>query len=217
MTNPADAERQERKKRTHCKRGHLLIDGDLGPRRTCLICRRASWEALSAKRRAGRAAAAYRARLQRVQELQTMFWARVEKQEGGCWLWRGTVTGGYGTLAYKGRTYRASRLSWEWARGTLMPEDLDCCHTCDVTICVNPAHLWPGTESENGKDAWAKGGLTAPPHRGYLPHNKFWTECKYGHPFTPENTYVVPGNGQRRCRTCQRQAAAETNKKRKRR
>lgn len=38
--------------------------------------------------------------------------------------------------------------------------------------------------------------------RSHRAHHRHWTVCKYDHPFTPENTYVHPVTGSRRCRTC---------------
>lgn len=35
------------------------------------------------------------------------------------------------------------------------------------------------------------------------------THCKYGHEFTPENTYVNPTNGKRNCKQCMRRRRAE--------
>jgi hypothetical protein len=36
--------------------------------------------------------------------------------------------------------------------------------------------------------------------------------CHAGHPFSPENTYVVPGTGRRRCRACVREREARARK-----
>jgi len=69
---------------------------------------------------------------------------------GGCWLW--PVAKGYG--CYRGK--RPSRLSYEAFKGPI-PEGLFVCHTCDVTQCVNPDHLWVGTASDNSLDMVKKG------------------------------------------------------------
>jgi hypothetical protein len=37
------------------------------------------------------------------------------------------------------------------------------CHSCDVRACCNPDHLWLGTQSDNIKDAIAKGRAVGPP------------------------------------------------------
>lgn len=84
------------------------------------------------------------------------FWSKVDKTET-CWLWiGGKDNGGYGTIAYKGRTQKAHRVSWEIALGAI-PEDLMVLHTCDVRNCVNPQHLFLGTQTDNMRDMVSKG------------------------------------------------------------
>jgi hypothetical protein len=36
------------------------------------------------------------------------------------------------------------------------------CHSCDTPGCVNPKHLWLGTQSENISDAVSKGRVKSP-------------------------------------------------------
>lgn len=87
------------------------------------------------------------------------FLSRVDiKGERDCWLWKGcTYNCGYGSFLWRGKMRAASRVSWEIAHGKEVPEGLDILHTCDVRLCVNPAHLWAGTHQENMLDMHRKG------------------------------------------------------------
>lgn len=64
----------------------------------------------------------------------------------------------------------------------------------------NPSHnAWPenlayGTHAENMQDKRRHG----------TDYNANKTHCPYGHEYTPENTYIIPGSGSRTCRTCAR-------------
>lgn len=88
-----------------------------------------------------------------------LFWAKVQKTDT-CWLWTGGIDRriGYGQVSLFGRSVKAHRYAWVLHRGPI-PDGLFVCHTCDVRHCVNPAHLWLGTNLENMRDAQAKGRL----------------------------------------------------------
>lgn len=81
----------------------------------------------------------------------------------GCWLWVGPCDkNGYGKAAEKGsvhnrpRTVRAHRRSYEVNRGAI-PERLHVLHRCDTPACVNPDHLFLGTNMDNVRDMVSKG------------------------------------------------------------
>jgi len=88
--------------------------------------------------------------------LEDRFWPRVEKTDGGCWVWRGrTNEWGYGLTSVGGRSTRAHRASWEMHNGPI-PAGLWVLHRCDNPPCVNPAHLFIGDRAANTADMVAK-------------------------------------------------------------
>lgn len=63
---------------------------------------------------------ARRARVRSADDIARYFWRRVEKTPDGCWRWLlGVDKDGYGLWGYKGRRYRAHRLAWTLASGTV--------------------------------------------------------------------------------------------------
>lgn len=80
-----------------------------------------------------------------------------------CWPWTGTrLRSGYGTIGIGSltdgsrRNELTHRVAWMVAVGPI-PEGGVICHRCDNPPCVNPAHLFLGTHTDNHRDMEAKG------------------------------------------------------------
>jgi DNA-binding CsgD family transcriptional regulator len=76
-----------------------------------------------------------------------------------CWEFTGAKRGyGYGYLRddNNGPKLQAHRVSYEAFVGPI-PAGLCCLHFCDTPSCVNPAHLWRGTQQDNVDDMMKKG------------------------------------------------------------
>lgn len=83
------------------------------------------------------------------------FVSKVRKTEG-CWLWTAyTTQDGYGQFALNQYPTKAHRLAYRLWVGDI--GGLCVCHTCDVRHCVNPGHLFLGSNADNTRDMLEKG------------------------------------------------------------
>jgi hypothetical protein len=88
------------------------------------------------------------------------FWSKVNKANG-CWTWNaGLNRDGYGSIKIKGKFWLAHRYAMVLAGHII--EGKVVCHKCDNPSCVNPDHLFVGTQADNVKDMIAKNRYVKP-------------------------------------------------------
>jgi len=98
------------------------------------------------------------------------FWAKVDKSSD-CWNWTAAkFWHGYGCFGVKqtGGKYKTSyahRVAWELVHGDIA-EGMFVLHKCDNRACVNPSHLFLGTQKDNMADCSMKGRSRTKPRYG---------------------------------------------------
>src|SRR4030095_5792026 len=112
-----------------------------------------------------------------------------KSNETECILFQGPVNrDGYGQISAFGKQRTATHVAW-FLEHNVWPTKF-VLHRCNVKRCVNPAHLYEGTQSDNVLDT--------------VKDDIHWesrkTHCKRGHPFAGTN--LIPRNGKRECRKC---------------
>lgn len=93
--------------------------------------------------------------------LSERFWPKVQRAgPAECWGWTGATNGvGYGKLQSGRRgepALYAHRVAYKLAYGDV-PDGLFVLHRCDNPSCVNPQHLFLGTNLDNVRDMTRKG------------------------------------------------------------
>ena len=94
-----------------------------------------------------------------LEKIKDRFWDGFTLPAGllGCWEWGGSVgTNGYARFSVDTIWKSAHRVSYELNVGPI-PAGLNVCHRCDNPICVNPYHLFIGTDKDNTDDMIKKG------------------------------------------------------------
>jgi len=93
------------------------------------------------------------------QEFIEHFWSKVDKSLGsnGCWIWLMSVdSDGYGHIGRYDKLIACHRLAYKLTFGSI-PEGKSVLHSCDNPVCVNPKHLFIGTQLINMQDCTNKG------------------------------------------------------------
>jgi len=86
-----------------------------------------------------------------MRSMEERFWEKVDRT-GSCWLWKGyKLKKGYGQFRINDKAKRAHRVSFSLMKGEI-PDGLCVLHHCDNPSCVNPDHLYLGTEKDNARD-----------------------------------------------------------------
>src|SRR5690348_4704416 len=86
------------------------------------------------------------------------FWTLADvRGPDDCWAWRGSINrNGYGQLSWNAWPASSHRVAYQLTHGTI-PEGLFVLHSCDNKLCVNPAHLYVGTQQQNVDDMMKRG------------------------------------------------------------
>jgi hypothetical protein len=98
----------------------------------------------------------------KIKPVEERFFSKIEKTDS-CWTWTGSKDRkGYGRIMVGSKPCLAHRVSYEIRFGPVT-KGLFVCHSCDNPTCVNPDHLWLGTNRDNAYDMMEKGRWKQPP------------------------------------------------------
>lgn len=102
--------------------------------------------------------------------------------DSGCWVWTGHLNNkGYGMIARgidSSGPILAHRLSYMIHIGKILPGEC-ICHKCDNPKCVNPEHLWKGSQMDNVADMLDKGRYGSSPRKRYRGESHVLSKLTY--------------------------------------
>lgn len=75
----------------------------------------------------------------------------IKIDKNNCFLWRGSTSGGYGQITINYKVYYCHRIAYILFKGKI-PEYICVLHKCDNKLCINPDHLFLGTDKDNMQD-----------------------------------------------------------------
>jgi hypothetical protein len=89
------------------------------------------------------------------EELKAKLLDNIVEQEGPlssrCWIWQRANANGYGVVCLGHRSLRAHRVAYRVFVGRF-DEEMQINHHCDERACLNPDHLYVGTQQDNMDD-----------------------------------------------------------------
>lgn len=89
---------------------------------------------------------------------QRRFYDKTIQSQEGCWNWKLYKQGdGYGVVRYSRKVCLAHRVSLHLFKGFDLNSTLYVLHHCDNPSCVNPEHLYTGTQLDNMRDMCERG------------------------------------------------------------
>ena len=113
--------------------------------------------------------------------------------ENGCWEWQGSKSRGYGKLTFNKKVLWAHRAAWIEKFGDIS-KGMCVCHKCDNKACINPDHLFLGSQKDNIRDAAKKDRL-----------DRKLTHCPKGHLYEESNVYLSRGK-YKVCKICRNES-----------